>query len=154
MTDEPVPVELTCSECGAVHSADAWKCVSCGAPLVRECPACGAGNPLDAAQCQTCGQALELVDKLFARVTSGRADWLRDVQQEAAGMKADAEAASQARLEAMWAEETERQKGLAEARIEQERQQRIILMVAVGVAVVVILAVVVTLLLTAGNAGP
>jgi hypothetical protein len=97
---------------------------------------------------------LELVDKLFARVTSGRAGWLRDVQQEAAGMKAEAEAASQARLEAMWAEELERQRELAEARAERERQQRILLMVAVGIAVVVVMAVVVTLLLTAGTPGP
>jgi ribosomal protein L40E len=154
MTDESVPVELRCSECGAVHSADARRCVSCGAPLVQECPACGAENPLGAARCQTCGQALELVDELFARITSSRAGWLSDVRQEAGGMKAEAEAASQARLEAMWAEEAERQEELAAARAERERQQRILVMVAVGVAVVVVLAVLVTLLLTAGNPGP
>ena len=136
-----------CPACGAAHEPDAFYCPSCGDLLVRECPACAAPNPLLARQCVTCGQRLEILDALFSRVALTNTDWLRERRQEAPSVKAEEETASQARIAEMWAIEARRREALAQARAERDRQQRIIVSVAVGVVALAIVAVLVTLAL-------
>lgn len=147
------PPERACPVCGAAYEPGAHRCPSCGAEMVRECPACGAPNPLLARKCLACGQRLEILEALFERVTGTRGGWLRQVRQEAPAIKAQEEAASQARLAEMWATEARRRETLAQARVEQKRQERTIVAVAIAVVVIVIIAVLVALaIMTSGPA--
>jgi predicted amidophosphoribosyltransferase len=136
-----------CPDCGAMHDASVHYCPSCGADLVRECRACGAQNPPAARKCTACGQDLGMLETLFTRVTGDVADWLREQRDQAPALKAQQEAASQARLAAMWAAEARRQEALAEAQAERDRQQRVMWIVAVVVLVIfaicILLAIVV-----------
>jgi ribosomal protein L40E len=137
--------EQTCPFCGAVHEPGARTCPSCDADLFRECPTCGASNPVIARQCLTCGQEMEILEALFARVTGTRAEWLRQVREEAPAVKAQEEAASQARLAEMWAAEKRRREDMARVRAERDRQQRILVTVTVAVVVVVVVVILVAL---------
>ncbi len=139
------PPERACPVCGAAYEPGAHRCPSCGAELVRECPACGAPNPLLARKCLACGQRLEILEALFDRVTGTRADWLRQVGEEAPAIKVQEEAASQTRLAEMWSSEARRRETLAQAQVEQKRQERFIVAVAIAVAVIIIIAVLVAL---------
>jgi t-SNARE complex subunit (syntaxin) len=88
-----------------------------------------------------------MLETLFTRVTGDVADWLREQRDQAPALKAQQEAASQARLAAMWAAEARRQEALAEAQAERDRQQRVMWIVAVVVLVIfaicILLAIVV-----------
>jgi ribosomal protein L40E len=143
-----VPSGQTCPLCGATHDPGAYQCPSCGADLVRKCPACGAPNPLSARKCLACGQGLQILESLFARVTGATADRLRKVREEAPAIKAQEEAASQARLAEMWATERERREALARAQAERERQERIIAVVTIIVVALVIAVVIIALAIT------
>ncbi len=145
---EDLHSERTCYFCGAVYEPDALHCSSCGADLVRECPACGAPNPLVARKCLVCGQEMEILESLFSRVTGTRTDWLRQVREEAPGVKAQQEAASQVRLAEMWSAEVRRREDLARAQAERDRQQRIIITVTVAIVAIVIVVVLVALAIT------
>ncbi|MDY6875520.1 MAG: zinc ribbon domain-containing protein [Chloroflexota bacterium] len=148
-----VPPEQVCPVCGAAYEPDAHRCPSCGAEMVRECPNCGAPNSLLARQCRACGQRLEILDTLFDRVTGTRADWLHQVREEAPTIKAQEEAASQARLAEMWVTEEHRRETLAQAQGEQKRQERFIITVAIALVVIVIFAGLVALaIMTRGPA--
>lgn len=146
--------ERVCPLCGAAYEPGARRCPSCGFDLVRECPACGAVNPLLAHKCLVCGQELEILDALFDRVTGTRGGWLRQVHEEAPDIKAQEEAASQARLAEMWAAEERRRETLAQAQAERERQERIIVAVVVAVVAIVIVAVLVTLVIVTRSPAP
>jgi len=134
-----------CPTCGAFYEPGSHQCPSCGADLVLECPACGAPNPPYARQCVVCGQEMDILDTLFTRVTGSRADWLRDLREEATKAKAQQEAESQARLADMWAAEARYREALAQSRSERERQQRIIVTVTISIVAVVVLAILITL---------
>jgi len=148
------PPERACPVCGAAYDPSARRCPSCGADLVRECPACGAPNPLLARKCLACGQRLEILEALFDRVTGTRADWLRQVHEEAPTIKAREETASQARLAEMWVTEEHRRETLAQAQAERERQERIIIAVVVAIVTLVIIAVLVTLAIVTRSPTP
>jgi len=88
---------------------------------------------------------MEILDSLFARMTGTWADWLRQAREGAPVIKAQEEAASQARLADMWAAETRRRDALAQARAERDRQQRIIVTVTVSIVALVIVAILIAL---------
>lgn len=90
-----------------------------------------------------------MLDALIARAAKQRAEWLREVRESAAKIKAIEEEASQARLAEMWAAEEQRQKALARARAERDRQQRIIMSIAVGAVVIFLLVMLLVLAYTA-----
>ncbi len=148
------PPERACSVCGAAYEPDAHRCPSCGAELVRECPDCGAPNPLLARKCMACGQRLEILESLFNRVTGTRGDWLRQVREEAPAIKVQQEAMSQARLAEMWSTEARRRETLAQAQVEQKRQERFIVAVAIAVVAIVITAVLVALAIMTHGPAP
>lgn len=110
----------------------AERCPACGAPLPRACPTCGAHNPLDAPHCTACGQQLEILDTMLERLTTTRGRWLHELQREAPSLKAQAEQESQARLERMWAQERAHREELQRALLERERQQRLLIILAVA----------------------
>lgn len=149
-----VPPERACPVCGATHEPDARRCSFCGVDLVRECPACGASNPLPARKCLTCGQRLEILEPLFDRVTGKTADWLRQMREGAPAIKAQEEAASQARLTEMWAIEAHRCEALELAQAERERQERTIIAVIATVVVLIIVAMLVVLVITSSGPSP
>jgi t-SNARE complex subunit (syntaxin) len=88
---------------------------------------------------------MEILDSLFARVTGTRAEWLRQVREEAPSMKAQEEEASKARLADMWAAERRRREALAQSRAERDRQQRIIIAVTAAIIVLVIIVILIVL---------
>jgi t-SNARE complex subunit (syntaxin) len=88
---------------------------------------------------------MEILESLFARVTGTRAEWLRQVREGAPEVKAQEEAASQARLADMWAAEKRRREDLVQARAERDRQQRILVTVTVAIVVVVVVVILVAL---------
>lgn len=80
-----------------------------------------------------------MLDVLFARASMQRADWLREVREEASTVKAQQEAASEAQLAEMWAVERQRRRALAEAQAERDREHRIMFTVlGVVIAIIVI----------------
>ena len=134
-----VPPENACPECGALFDSGTRYCPACGADLVRECRSCGNPNPYSAEKCVECGHDLDMLDALFDRASKQRADWLREVREEASEVKAQQEAISEAHLAEMWAVERQRRKALAEAQAERDREHRIMFTVlGVVIAIIVI----------------
>lgn len=146
--------ERTCPVCGTACEPGAYRCPSCGADLERECPVCGAPNPPLAHECLACGQRLEILGSLFDRVTGTRTDWLNQAREEASGIKAQEEAASQTRLAEMWATESSRREDLAQAQVERDRQERIIVAVTVAAVALVIIVVIIMLVIVTGGSAP
>jgi hypothetical protein len=99
---------------------------------------------------------LEILDSLFNRITKRAwGDWQQELRGEANALKAELEEASRAQLAKMWEADKRYREELARARAEQERQQRIMVGIAVGLVTVAVLAVLITLLvLLSGPAGP
>ena len=142
----------TCSTCGATYEPGAYHCPVCGADLARECRACGALNPLSARACSACGYALDMVDAMLVRATKGTADRLQELREDATAIKAQEEAASQARLTEMWAVEARQRDALARAQTERERQERMLITAAVVIVAVIVVAVLVMLAIEALHA--
>jgi len=121
-----------------------------------ECPNCGsssfATNPDGSVMCNYCHAVYEppggqVLDQLFERVTTTRTDWLRQVREEASAIKAQDEAASQARLAEMWATDERRREAIAQARAERDRQQRVMWSVALVVIVIFVVLVIVAIVI-------
>jgi len=91
------------------------------------------------------------LDSLFARITGSRADWLREAREESEAIKSQEEEASQSRLADMWAVEERRREALAQARAERDRQQRILVTVAVSIFALILLGLLVALVVTVGR---
>jgi hypothetical protein len=109
---------------------------------------------LDAAKCLACRQTLDAVDQMFARLTRSTATRLRRTRELGADIKALEEAASEARLAKMWAEEEERQAELARARVERQRQERLMITIAIGVAAIILIAAIIAVIVLGGGAAP
>jgi hypothetical protein len=109
---------------------------------------------LDAAKCLVCQQTLDAIDQMFARLTRSTAAQLRNTRELGADVKALEEAASEARLAKMWAEEEARQAELAQARAERQRQERMMITIAIGVVAVIVIAAIVAAILLGSNSAP
>lgn len=147
------PPRRQCATCGAPYEPGAASCPSCGAKLVRQCPICGAVNPLEMSRCLVCHRTLDVTEEMFARLTRSTPDQLRRARKIGAEVKARQEAASDARLEKLWAKEERRQTRLARARAEQQRQERLVVTVALGV-VAVVMVVAIALAVIIGSSRP
>lgn len=146
--------EMVCPQCGTPYISGSAYCPSCGFDLVRECRACGAANPYSARVCRICGQNLDILDAVIARAAKQRAEWLREVREEAARIKALEEEASQARMAEMWEAEKQRLEELARARAERDRQQRIIMAIAIGAVALFLLIALIMAFYTTGQELP
>jgi len=89
-----------------------------------------------------------MLEALFARATLATADWLQQQRDKAPAIKAQQEAASQARLAKMWAVEERRREELARAQSERDRQQGIIITATVVIVAVLVIAALVVVALT------
>jgi ribosomal protein L40E len=137
-----------CPACGEVNDKEAGYCRQCGYDLIRECPRCGADNPHGATHCQNCGRSLSVLETVVERVQMRTADRLDRQMRDAGDIKAQEEAASQRRLEEMWEREYERQQAIAEAQIEQKRQEMLLMRLAfAGVALFILILIVAVLVL-------
>lgn len=143
---------VQCDRCGTGHELPARRCPTCGAELFRECPVCGTLNPLQAAQCLVCQQTLDAVDQMFARLTRSTTAQLRRTRELGADIKDLEEAASEARLAKMWAAEEEMQAELARARAECQRQERLMITVAIGVAAIIVITAILAAIVLGGDA--
>jgi type IV secretory pathway component VirB8 len=89
---------------------------------------------------------------MFARLTKSMPDQLRRVRQTGATIKAEEEAASEARLAKMWAEEERLREELTQARAERSRRERLAVALAVGVGAIVVVIAIVAAILATGSA--
>jgi len=90
----------------------------------------------------------DFVDSLIERHQEGTADHLNRRMREAQDIKAMEEASSQRRLEAMWAQENERQRAVAKAQAEQRlREKQLLRYVLLGAAVIIIAVVALSVVL-------
>jgi Fe2+ transport system protein B len=105
--------------------------------------------------CVVCGQTLEATDALFARLTTKTPEQIQRVREAGARIKAEEESAARARSAKMWAEEARRRKEEEDARLKRDRQERLIVGLALGlVAVAVVIAIVIAIVATSGNPAP
>lgn len=139
--------ERVCPQCGAVNEQDTRQCVSCGQRLREPCVRCGTLNWVHASHCRSCGALLNVLEHIAARRAETTAERLHRFQAGMPALKQEAERASQARLDAMWAKERARMEALAQARAEQQRQERLIwTLAAVGIGIVLITILVLALI--------
>jgi len=95
----------------------------------------------------------DLVNALIERMQKGTADQLDEHMRDAGQVKSEEEAASQRRLEEMWMHEHARQQAITQARVEQKRQEQMLLR-GVFIGVIVLILVTVLLVVLLGCAGP
>src|ERR1041384_33886 len=119
-----------CPRCERVNPAGAEHCEICRQVLTRVCPNCQSKNWSGADRCTQCGQSLDALEFVARR-------WLTDVrseqQQQAPGIKAQEEAASQRRMAQMLEMEERRQHALNEAaRLQAGREGRPLAWVVIG----------------------
>lgn len=136
-------------------------------PTRLECPGCGSSSftpgPGGSFVCNYChttysarrsqayGQELDVMGELFTRATRDTAAWLQQQRDEAPAIKAQEEAASQVRLAEMWAVERRRREELALAQAEHDRQQKIIVAVAVAIVSALVIAALVIVAITVSH---
>jgi len=143
---------VECDRCGTAYKLTTRRCPTCGAALVCECPVCGTLNPLMAIKCLVCQQTLDAVDQMFARLTRSTTAQLHRTRELGADIKDLEEAASEARLAKMWAEEEERRAELAQARAERQRQERLMITIAIGVVAIIVITAIVAAIVLGGGA--
>ena len=131
--------ERVCPRCETVNELDARLCVSCGEKLREPCVRCGALNPVNATYCHECGAGLDLLEHIAARRAVSDADRLQQLQSEATRIKEDAERASQERMSKFWAQEQTRLQSLATAKAEQQRQERLMWILATAAVIVLVI---------------
>jgi len=85
----------------------------------------------------------DTLDSILKRAQERTADRLDQRMQEAGGIKAQEESASQRRLEEMWMREHERQRQIAQSQAEQRRQEQMLVRyVLIGAAIIVVIVIV------------
>ena len=134
--------DCVCPRCETVNEPDVRLCVSCGQKLREPCVRCGALNLVNAAHCHECGAGLDLLEHIAARRAVTDAGRLQQIQSEAARLKQETERASQERMSKFWAQEQARLESLAKAKAEQQRQERLIVLLVSAVLLVAVLAIV------------
>lgn len=133
--------ERMCPHCSTVNEADARECAVCGQKLKEPCVRCGTLNWAQASYCQRCGAALGVLEHIAARRSRTEADRLQGIQSQASRIKEDTERSSQERLGKMWAQERARLEKLAHDQAQQQRQERLIWMIAAAGIILLLLCV-------------
>jgi uncharacterized membrane protein len=100
---------------------------------------CGALNPVNASFCHECGAGLDLLEHIAARRAVTDAGRLEQIQSEATRIKEETERASQERMSKFWAQEQARLESLAKAKMEQQRQERLIWILATSAIVILVI---------------
>ena len=134
--------DCVCPRCETVNGPDVRLCVSCGQKLREPCVRCGALNPVNASFCHECGAGLDLLEHIAARRAVTDAGRLEQMQSGAARLKEETERASQERMSKFWALEQARLESLAKAKAEQQRQERLIVVLVSAVLLVAVLAII------------
>ena len=135
--------DRVCPRCETVNEPGARLCVSCGEKLREPCVRCGALNWVRAIYCHECGASLDLLEHIAARRAVTTSDRLQQIQSDATHLKAETERASQERMSKFWAQEQARLESLARDKAAQQRQERLIWILAtlaIAILVIVLLA--------------
>jgi hypothetical protein len=98
---------------------------------------------VQASYCHQCGAALDVLEHIATRRAETTAGRITRLQSEMTPLKEEAERASQARLEKMWAKDRARMEALAKAKVEQERQERLLWTIAAVAIVALVIGIVV-----------
>jgi len=139
--------DRVCPRCETVNEVEALACTGCGEKLKEACPRCGTFNWLQAPHCRQCGAALDLLEHIAARHAETTANRIVRQQSEMNALKAEAERASQARLQAMWARDNARLEAMDRDQARQQRQERLLWIIATTAVVLLLLCVLVASLL-------
>jgi ribosomal protein L40E len=134
--------DRVCPRCQTVNETDARECVSCGERLQEPCVRCGTLNVVSARHCRRCGAALSILEHIAERRAQSDAERILSLQAEAPHIKEETERASQERLGKMWAQENARLTALAKSKAEQQRQERLLLAIAVTAMILVAFVIV------------
>ena len=140
--------ERVCPRCQTVNEPDARQCTSCGQTLRQPCARCGTLNWSQATYCQRCGAALDVLEHISSRRAETTADRIVRLQAGMTTVKDEAERASQARLAEMWGRDNARLEAIAKAKAKQQRQERLLWVIAT-LAILAVLFAIVTLTLVA-----
>jgi hypothetical protein len=98
---------------------------------------------VQASYCHDCGAALDVLEHIATRRAETTAERITRLQASMTPLKEEAERASQARLEKMWAKDRARMEALAKAKVEQERQERLLWTIAAAAIVALVIGIVV-----------
>ncbi len=128
--DSPREV-VDCPVCGTENPPQAVKCMGCGHTLGRMCPACNYANPPAVDHCLQCATPLDTLSSVFMRTGEGRHRSAALIKEELVKTKAQDMAYMQQQRAQLDAEEAARLAGLRSQRIEAQRQQQIMVIIAV-----------------------
>src|SRR5512136_645578 len=140
--------ERVCPRCQTVNESDARQCISCGQTLRQPCARCGTLNWSQATYCQRCGASLDVLEHIASRRAETTAERIVRLQSSMTAVKEEAESASQARLAEMWGRDNARLEAMAKAKAKQQRQERLLWVIAT-LAILAVLFTIVALTLVA-----
>ena len=126
-----------CPNCGTYHGQPPVSCSHCGLGMTSRCPACGAQNWTGDDVCQSCGATLDLIGRLTAQADTEQRLQLQ--MRRARAIKAQEEAAANARLARMLeAEEAEREALRQRLEAQQARERKILMVASIGTGLFII----------------
>ena len=140
--------ERVCPRCQTVNESDARQCTACGQTLRQPCARCGTLNWSQATYCHRCGTSLDVLEHIASRRAETTADRIVRLQAGMTTVKEEAERASQARLDEMWGRDNARLEAMAIAKSKQQRQERLLWVIA-SLAILAVLFTIVALTLIA-----
>jgi RNA polymerase subunit RPABC4/transcription elongation factor Spt4 len=134
-----------CPACGSTQldflEGRTVACQKCGMHFeLGLCPGCGALVSEGTDICPACGRALSYVPQVIDRHTDPRVPhWLADVRGQAEGLKSEAAAASDARMQAFEEIDRKREAKIEIAALARRRHDRIVLGVALLLCAVILI---------------
>jgi ribosomal protein S27AE len=143
----------TCPSCGTSNAPDATKCAECGRALVRHCIACGHDNPGDAEYCANCNAALDTLEFVARRLQEETRDRFSRRAAEVKGIREQDAAFMEEQRQHFDEIEHERLRHLAEQKVEQRRQERILWVVVLVIVALALLCMAAMMLIRANLGG-
>ena len=135
-----------CPNCGTYHSQPPASCSNCGLGMTARCPSCNVPNWTGDEICQQCGADLDLIARLTAQAST--AERLHVQMNRAHAIKAQEEAASNARLAHMLEEEkAEREALRRRLEAQQAQEQKMLKIVIIGAGLLLVILIVYALVL-------
>ncbi len=135
-----------CPHCGTYHSRPESACQRCGLSMRVRCPNCERDNWQGDDVCQTCGTPIDTLSHITKRLNT--ADRLRAQMADARHVKAEADAAAEARMRRMLAEERAFREDLQRRKAAQQEQERKMLTIVLVVSGILIFALLLYTLIT------
>jgi predicted amidophosphoribosyltransferase len=135
-----------CPHCGTYQSQPESACQRCGLSMRVRCPHCESDNWQGDDLCQICGTPLDTLSQITKRVSTS--ERLRTQMAAAQHVKAEADAAAEARMQRMLAEERAFREELQWRKAAQQEHERKMLTIVLVVSGILIFALLLYTLIT------